>query len=738
MAKLKFDIKKIDLTRVKKFFIARGEKVGLGLVVGIGFLLVTTGLWGAMGSDGKTKIQELKKYTETLRTAINSQDVKGVEEPDVNTAWRYRDPTYQFVPICPIADPIIKKRSRPTIFPVMAGKKDVQFDYFKGAAVQVYAINRALESVEVVGPKGQEKKTELATMLSPRRMLIVTCPFPLGDQLLEYQSKLNIPRNELKDDFPQVLGIDVLRVEKIIDPKTKDPEEEEIELYGSKLEMGKGEKDKKMIDKDKDRPLVAKHLHALLTEVCIDKDALEPFAAVRRPGLMTLMPRLTNADYPPYTLGGKGGSGDGDTEPKKGRDPKSGGKKDGDIKKDPPKVGKEPPPRDKDQAKKTPAGGAKTARVGYEFGPPADWKDIDPAMRSRFEGKYPIFYGQDSVKVAKDVPAPVKPAKDGKPAVEAPPPPVQAGADPLVRFFDVDLEPGHTYEYKIRVRMKNPNQGKETEVTVESDAKDVELYSDWKTTPPYKVPMDSDEVFFYAVDEWERNPTYPSGPDHAVLGEKGHILDKDGQLVGGKNQNFSERYQKVPFQIHRWIRDWVIGRDNHVVLDWVVAERVLVRRGEYIGRSEMQVPVCTWSKLRDDFEVINPPSLPKVDKDNNKVTPPPPAGLTLDFAVTGAMLVDFEGGIKAVKKADWQKGTPEFEETPVDVLILNADGTLSVRNTHREFNVKARMERDEIYRERLEQHMVRPTEAAPPPDNKKPDEKDKGKKDKAGKILDQK
>jgi hypothetical protein len=169
-----------------------------------------------------------------------------------------------------------------------------------------------------------------------------------------------------------------------------------------------------------------------------------------------------------------------------------------------------------------------------------------------------------------------------------------------------------------------------------------------------------------------------------------------------------------------------------------VAERVLVRRGEYIGRKDLTVLAATWSKVKDCFEVINAPKLPGEEKEkekekdkgfkilgdkekdkekekekenkdkekdkDKKFAAPPASGISLDFTGSRALLVDFEGGPKGTKGGSFAVKV-NVEESAMDLLILNPDGKLVVRNSHRDYHLEERVIREHENQERLKSLM---------------------------------
>ena len=106
-------------------------------------------------------------------------------------------------------------------------------------------------------------------------------------------------------------------------------------------------------------------------------------------------------------------------------------------------------------------------------------------------------------------------------------------------MFDVDLQPGNTYQYRLRVSMANPNYNKQKEVASPAYAASKEpLVSDWFEIPQsVTVPP---EYHLYAVDQ--------------------NVLDGNsyrGQHAGVqllRDPNTGAPRQAV-FQIHKWLKD---------------------------------------------------------------------------------------------------------------------------------------------------------------------------------------
>ncbi|MEI7683784.1 MAG: hypothetical protein WCL32_02070, partial [Planctomycetota bacterium] len=190
-------------------------------------------------------------------------------------------------------------------------------------------------------------------------------------------------------------------------------------------------------------------------------------------------------------------------------------------------------------------------------------------------------------------------------------------------------------------------------------------------TPTITIP---DEYFLYAVDQKPDNPKIQGGSD-----------DKDA------------RPDQAAIQVHRWMKasgDSETGVEN-VIGDWVIAERLLVHRGDPVGRI-VNVEVPVWDKTIAKYAlgntlvvagkkkaIVQPPkglgkfAPPKKEKDEMNVESVS-TGIPIDFAETAppAVLIDFDGGKKVVT----MDGKSIRDDSASNLLILKADGRLIVRN----------------------------------------------------------
>lgn len=237
----------------------------------------------------------------------------------------------------------------------------------------------------------------------------------------------------------------------------------------------------------------------------------------------------------------------------------------------------------------------------------------------------------------------------------------------LLRFVDCDVQPGYRYEYRIRLRMLNPNWAQDKFVAVPEYAKDSfkVLYSKWvQLDRSIEVPA---EAFLYAHDV----KTYREATDAALKDQK-------------------ELLKKVQVQDHQAVLQtatWMqqVRLDNtskrEPVGAWVVAETP-VGRGEYIGRKQY-VKLPLWSSEGAQYQLREVAD--KVLKAKEQ-----PKGWLVDFSSNKSILVDFEGGRVRGKSAYRfdsqgqlvQQSRDKIEDdAATEVLILRPDGKLVVRNS---------------------------------------------------------
>jgi hypothetical protein len=247
----------------------------------------------------------------------------------------------------------------------------------------------------------------------------------------------------------------------------------------------------------------------------------------------------------------------------------------------------------------------------------------------------------------------------------------------LIRLIDVDVGTGDIYRYRFRVRMANPNYKRTDVASPELAKSDTPLVSAWFEIPQLvAVPP---EYHVYAVDQRELEKKY------------------EGQ---NKDVRYDANRQAV-FQIHKWLQYTSPGGPTcFPVGEWAVAERVIVYRGEYVGRRQ-RVEVPYWNTVQERFVLA-------ADKSGQGA---PKKGIPVDFTPLESdpmILVDFEGGNLSYTRIGGTKDEkPQqvrvAERAGYETLIVSPDGKLLSRTSWTDANHKERVERLDTWRRRIKE-----------------------------------
>jgi hypothetical protein len=265
--------------------------------------------------------------------------------------------------------------------------------------------------------------------------------------------------------------------------------------------------------------------------------------------------------------------------------------------------------------------------------------------QSRFKGigSYDLWgedEGSDGQAAATPAPSQDTPARDGTLSNE----PTEPEKCPL-RFVDVAVRPGMVYEYRIKVRMVNPNYHKPEKAVTKTITEDAQIIAREWTVIPQKVKI-PEELLFFAAEDKRSDAVMPA--------------------------------DRVPVQVQYWLEkaqtDLKNSSSEFLVGEWSVLEKVMAHRGEYIGEvKEVEIPV--WLAGMKKFLFAVPPEEVKKAGGPRRMRH---KGIPVDFN-TGAVLVDFEGG-KRYYPLPTSK--PVLDEGPVELLVLSPDGKkLLVRNS---------------------------------------------------------
>src|SRR5262249_48684506 len=149
-----------------------------------------------------------------------------------------------------------------------------------------------------------------------------------------------------------------------------------------------------------------------------------------------------------------------------------------------------------------------------------------------------------------------------------------------------------TYEYRLRVRMANPNFDRK-DAAAQGYAHEKDLTAkDWYVVPR-KLAVPSD-VNYYAVDQAKLDAQAPKEK------EKDKEKDKEPKMPV---QSVNKDTQTV-LQLHKWVESLhTKTRSDLAVGDWVIAERVAATRGEPIGKQRVEVPY--WRMTMDKFTMAS-------------------------------------------------------------------------------------------------------------------------------------
>jgi len=271
----------------------------------------------------------------------------------------------------------------------------------------------------------------------------------------------------------------------------------------------------------------------------------------------------------------------------------------------------------------------------------------------------------------------------------------------LLRLVDVTVQPGKTYRYRLKVRMANPNYKRPGAVANPDWAIPKELESPWWPSEKDRqitVTVEP-ELRFYAVDQ--------------VALERGLKAKDLRELPYRDNGRLDEG--QVAFQMHKWVDVLDIvrpGEDRPIrvpVGEWVVAERVRVSRGEYVGRrTKVQVPY--WRYLQEKFVLASDaPNKAKVKSKAKKTVYVDFGYGAPDTATTPPepILVDFEGNSRA-----YERVTRTEDKETVDritdacgttALMLSPEGRLLLHEGPSEIPDSRREERLTRSRQRIQE-----------------------------------
>jgi hypothetical protein len=243
----------------------------------------------------------------------------------------------------------------------------------------------------------------------------------------------------------------------------------------------------------------------------------------------------------------------------------------------------------------------------------------------------------------------------------------------VIRFLDVDVEPGQTYQYRVRVLMKNPNYdpGNRQKKVARPDDANVEILKGkfveigLRVTVPLDVNMYAYDPVAYA-EEVKRK--YAKEP--AVLNLLGN---REGDLPVVQMQSWMTQVR-------------LDANKREPVGAWVVGD-VPAARGEYIGKKTI-LTLPMWSAEKLQYLLQELAGKVKVAKAKEQ-----PKGMLVDLT-TPNLLVDYEGG----KVRTFLNNQDVRDEAAVDMLILTPNG-LVVKNSAADMANPERADREKKWRD---------------------------------------
>ncbi|OAI54268.1 hypothetical protein AYO44_15235 [Planctomycetaceae bacterium SCGC AG-212-F19] len=329
----------------------------------------------------------------------------------------------------------------------------------------------------------------------------------------------------------------------------------------------------------------------------------------------------------------------------------------------------------------TPGLVAKSLRVlEQKLGKGAETKVLSPLERKIAGEGVDIFGDLPRMEEDKGKRAPRRPGDDDKGARDREPEFVVPDYC-LLRFIDVTVKPGYTYEYQVQIRVANPNFGKKSEVAYPSLAERKELESPWSEAAcSLTVPR---ETYVYGVELDDKAIRIKQQSDTKLLTDKSDITF---------------------MQVHHWLETTNLNPDqrgsNVPVGDWTVGD-LAVRRGEFIRRLE-HVKVPVWFPTKKAFDIAVPiQGQPKAGVIGAK--PPPVRGIPVLFDAQD-LLVDFEGGKFSQSFKVGDKGQKTVvENANVEYLVMTTDGKLHLRSSRADDKDSDRSQRYEAWDKRVKE-----------------------------------
>ena len=264
----------------------------------------------------------------------------------------------------------------------------------------------------------------------------------------------------------------------------------------------------------------------------------------------------------------------------------------------------------------------------------------------------------------------------------------------LIRFVDTKLDPGMTYQYRAKLRIRNPNFGKPDKMADENLAKEEFIESSYyELKHDLRVPSE-DYYYAFSAAEYEKKVEAIVKPYQEAEREKNanavavSLLVKLLDLYEVKSGD-ARTGRKAVVQVQKWLPQVLLGDATEPVGGWVQAE-IPVGVGEFIGKKVMlELPLWRSSLER---HTLSPPPKPVIGswpKSGSSLQQP--YGRPIDFG-TRHILLDFDGGKQQYRAS---AGAPLVtDESETEIVILRDDGKIEVRKEVDDAANKDRVQRE--------------------------------------------
>jgi hypothetical protein len=272
----------------------------------------------------------------------------------------------------------------------------------------------------------------------------------------------------------------------------------------------------------------------------------------------------------------------------------------------------------------------------------------------------------------------------------------------LVRIVDADVEPGVVYEYRMQVRMVNPNWAgnkdketgkyeKATKFELMSRASDAEIeYLPRETLDPDQTAGKRSPQL-PAAHRWDNDVVWNRAPTAKVrFPQESFFYATEPPAVDPKEKKKDPhelRAGQGVIQFQRWMPSVKLAAFEEPVGDWVVAD-VVVTRGQFVGGKQF-VTLPLWSSEFNRYILRDINSTIKKSKE------PPRRGVEMDPAssLPHMLCVEVEGGKQSVRINKVLRD----DDSAYEILLMTEDGGLQVHKSFDERQDQFRKEREALW-----------------------------------------